>query len=208
MDIGNAYGLIKVWDEDVWKTAICIYYSLFESLVMFFWLTNAPATLQQYVSKPLCPYLDVFCTEYLDDVLINSQTLEEHIQHFYQILGLLQQAGLQVKLQKYKFPQITMEYLGILATPVGLRMDLGKVRAIEQWPVPQWLRDVWAFIRFSNFYRRFIEGFSQIIHPLMALTIRIPPMFGQPLARDLSSDWRSPVFQYQFFITSTQKGKF
>jgi hypothetical protein len=89
IDIYNAFSLIRVQDEDVWKIAIYTRYGLFESLAMPFGLTNAPPTFQQYVNKTLHLYLDVFCTTYLDDVLIYSQILEEHIQHVHQILGLL-----------------------------------------------------------------------------------------------------------------------
>jgi hypothetical protein len=78
----------------------------------------------------------VFYTAYQDDVLIYSQTLEEHIQHVCKILDLLQQAGLQVKPQKCEFHKPTTEYLEMLVTPEGLKMDLGKVSAMEQWPVP------------------------------------------------------------------------
>jgi hypothetical protein len=63
--------------------------------------------------------------------------LEEHIQHVGQILGLLQQAGQQVKPQKYEFQKTITEYLGMLVTLKGLKMDLGKVSAVEQWSVPQ-----------------------------------------------------------------------
>jgi hypothetical protein len=104
---------------------------------MPFEFTNAPAIFQQYVNKTLCPYLDVFCMTYLDDILIYSQTLEEHIQHVRQILGLPQQAGLQVKPQKYRFHITTIEYLRILVTPKGLKMDTGKGSVVEKWPVPQ-----------------------------------------------------------------------
>jgi hypothetical protein len=97
IDICDTYSLIRIQDEDVWKTAIHTYYGLFKSLVMLFGLTTVPATFQQYVNITLYLYLDVFYTAYLDDVLIYSQTLEENIQHVCQILGLLQQAGLQVK---------------------------------------------------------------------------------------------------------------
>jgi hypothetical protein len=100
-------------------------------------LTNTPATFQQYVHKTLRPYLNLFCTTYLDNVLIYSQTLEEHIQHVCQILGLLQHMDQQVKPQKCEFQKTTTEYLGMLVMLKGLKMDSGKVSAVEQWQVPQ-----------------------------------------------------------------------
>jgi hypothetical protein len=99
---------------------------------MPFELTNVPTTFQRYVNKTLCPYLNIFCTVYLDNILIYSKTLEEYIQHVCQILGLLQQAGLQVKPQKYKFHKPTTEYLERLMTSEGLKMDAGKVSAVKQ----------------------------------------------------------------------------
>jgi hypothetical protein len=83
------------------------------------------------MKKNLHPYHNVFYTTYQDDVLIYSQTLEEHMQHVHQIISFLQQADLQVKQQKYKFHKITTEYLGRLVTPEGLRMDSGKVSALK-----------------------------------------------------------------------------
>jgi hypothetical protein len=58
----------------------------------------------------------------------------------------------------------------MLVTLEGMKMDPSKFSAIKQWPVPDCLHNVYAFIEFSNFYRRFIEGFSQMAHPLMTLT--------------------------------------
>ena len=56
-------------------------YGLYETLVMPFGLTNAPATFQTYINKALYPWLDVFCIAYIDEVLIYSNTLEEHHKH-------------------------------------------------------------------------------------------------------------------------------
>jgi hypothetical protein len=120
---------------------------------MPFGLTNAPTTFQQYVNKTFHLYIDFFCKGYLDIVLIYSQTLEEHIQHVPQILGLFQQVDLQVMPQKYKFYKTTTEYLGMLVTLEGMKMNSGKVSTVEQWSVAQQLHDVRAFIGFSNFYQ-------------------------------------------------------
>jgi hypothetical protein len=97
IDICDAFSLIRVRDQDDSMTAICTHYGFFESLVIPFGLTNAPATFQRYVNMTLRLYLNVFCPSYLEDILIYSQTLEEYMQHVRQILGLLQQAGQHVK---------------------------------------------------------------------------------------------------------------
>ena len=100
IDIRDAYNLICIKEGDEWKTALRTRYGLFEFLVMPFGLTNAPATFQSYVNETLQPYLDQFCTAYLDDVLVYSEIPEEHTTHVRLVLELLQKAGLLVKPQK------------------------------------------------------------------------------------------------------------
>ena len=97
IDIRDAHNLIRITEGDEWKTALRTRYGLFEFLVMPFGLTNAPATFQRYVNETLRPYLDQFCTAYLDDVLVYSENPEEHTTHVRLVLELLQKAGLQVK---------------------------------------------------------------------------------------------------------------
>ena len=76
---------------------------LFESLVMLFGMTGAPATFQRFINNSLRDYLDIFCTAYLDDILIYSKTRAEHIQHVCLVLERLRAAGLYAKLSKCEF---------------------------------------------------------------------------------------------------------
>jgi hypothetical protein len=96
LDIRGAYNLIRMADGDEWKTAFRTRYGLFESLVMPFGLTNAPATFQAYINETLSSYLDRFCSAFLDDTIVYSETLEEHIVHVRQVLRRLSDAGLHL----------------------------------------------------------------------------------------------------------------
>ena len=78
LDVRAAYPLIRMKEGDKWKPAFRTRYGLFESLVMLFGLTNAPATFQNFINNALSPYLDNFATAYLDDILIYSNNLQEH----------------------------------------------------------------------------------------------------------------------------------
>ena len=78
LDVRGAYNLLRVAEGDEWKTAFRMWYRLYESLVMPFGLTNAPADFQHFINDVLHPFLDAFCTAYLDDILKYSETLEEH----------------------------------------------------------------------------------------------------------------------------------
>src|SRR5690606_7659833 len=86
LDIRGAYNLVRMAEGDEWKTAFRTRYGLFESLVMPFGLTNAPATFQHFINDVLRPYLDQFCTAYLDDILIYSDNLEDHVKHVRLVL--------------------------------------------------------------------------------------------------------------------------
>ena len=118
----------------------------------------------------LRPFLDIFCTAYLDDILIYSETLYEHKEHVRSVLNALRGAGLQLDVDKCEFHQTEVTYLGYVVGVDGIRMDPKKVQAIVDWEYPSNVKDVRAFLGFANFYRRFIDSFSYLAAPLVALT--------------------------------------
>jgi hypothetical protein len=73
--------VIRIAEGDEWKIAFRTCYGLFESLVMPFGRTNAPALFQEFINDSLRPFLDAFCTAFLDDILIYSDNLKEHMEH-------------------------------------------------------------------------------------------------------------------------------
>ena len=172
LDVRGAYNLIRIAEGDEWKTAFRTRYGLFESLVMPFGLTNAPADFQHYINDVLRPFLDRFCTAYLDDILIFSNTLEEHKTHIRQVLTALSSAGLALKPEKCEFHKTSVQYLGLIITTKGLKMDPSKVSTVADWPRPENVKDVQAFLGFANFYRRFIKRFLAIARPVINLISR------------------------------------
>jgi transposase InsO family protein len=175
LDVRGAYNLIRMAEGEEWKTAFRTRYGLFESLVMPFGLTNAPADFQRFINDTLSPFLDRFASAYLDDILIYSDTLEEHQDHLRQVLRRLSEAGLHLKPEKCEFHQREVKYLGLIIGIDGIRMDPDKVEAVRAWPTPEKLKDVRAFLGFANFYRRFIRSYSQVVRPLTRLTQKDVP---------------------------------
>src|SRR5258707_2629423 len=101
-----------------------------------------------------------------DNILIYSDSLEDHRDHICEVLHHLCMAGLYANLKKCKFHTDTVEYLRFILSPKGLQMDPTKVSTIQDWPEPQKVQDVQAFLGFTNFYWRFIHDYSETTLPL------------------------------------------
>jgi hypothetical protein len=115
-----------------WKTAFRTSYGLFKYNVMPFGLTNAPASLQHFINDTFREFLDVFCTAYLDDILIYSDTLEELKIHVQQVLQALQNAGILLCAEKCEFWRQQKTNIGLIVSPTGVSMDPKKTKAVRK----------------------------------------------------------------------------
>jgi transposase InsO family protein len=172
LDVVAAFHKIRIAEGNEWLTAFRTRFGLFEWLVTPFGLANAPSTFQRYINWTLRDYLDEFVSAYLDDILIFSGgTLTEHREHVNKVLRRLEEAGLQLDIDKCEFEVKSTKYLGfIVEAGKGIRMDPEKVKAILAWEIPCSVKGVRSFLGFANFYRRFIHDFSEISAPLTELT--------------------------------------
>ncbi len=114
--------------------------------------------------------LDQFIYVYLDDILIFSHSLQEHVQHVRRMFQRLLENGLYVKAEKCVFHAQSVPFLGYIVSVEGMRMDPDKIQAVVDWPTPDSHKALQRFLGFANFYRRFIHSFSQLAAPLTALT--------------------------------------
>jgi hypothetical protein len=172
LDVVAAFYKIRIEEGDEWKTAFRTRFGLFEWLVTPFGLANAPSTFQRYINWVLQEYLDEFVSAYIDDILIFTEgSKEEHRKQVNQVLEKLNQAGLQIDIDKCEFETRSTKYLGfIIEAGEGLRMDPVKIEAIEKWESPSSAKETLSFLGFANFYRRFIRDFSKVALPMYALT--------------------------------------
>ncbi|SLM34590.1 reverse transcriptase domain protein [Lasallia pustulata] len=200
LDIIAAFNTIRIKEGQEWLIPFNTHYGLFEILIMPFGLSNAPATFQARINNILRLYLDIFCTTYIDDILIYSNDLQSHCSYVYAVLQALREAGLHCNLKKCEFEVTEVVYLGMILSTSGVQMDPKKVKCIVDWQTPSKLKDVQAFLGFSNFYRQFIKSFSQIAKPLVAL-----------INKDAKFQWTdncSQAFEYlknSFIITPILK---
>ena len=107
---------------------------------------------------------------YLDDVIIFSTTLDQHISHIQKVLECFEEANLKLNLKKCQFCCCEVEYLGHIVTPNGFKPNIRNVEAIKEFPVPTTLKELRQFLGLTSHYRRFVKGFAKIARPLYALT--------------------------------------
>ena len=156
----NAYYHLWIQEGDEWKIAFRIQYGLFEYLVMLFGLTNAPARFQSYINEVLRPYLDITVIVYLDDVLVFLRNLSQYEKHVREVLKALIKARLYAKLSKCPFSVTRISFLRFILTDEGVEMKEDHISTISNWPEPEAVCEVQSFLRFINFYRRFVKEFS------------------------------------------------
>jgi hypothetical protein len=176
-DICWEYNNIRIKDGDQWKATFKTNRGLFESTVMFFGLTNSPATFQTMMDA-------IFRNEvasgdviiYMDDILITTNgSLEHHKAKVAHILQKLEDNDLFLKLEKCQFYKDKVEYLGVIVGKGQVKMDPVKVQGITNWPIPTNLHKLRSFLRFGNYYKDFIPGYSFIMRPLHDLTRKNTP---------------------------------
>jgi hypothetical protein len=176
-DICWGYNNIWIRDGDQWKAAFITNHGLFEPQVMFFRMTNSPATFQTMMNTLFREELrQDWLSIYMDDIVIHTRSdLPYHQTRVHQILDKLCKHDLFLKPEKCVFEQKEVEFLGIILGHNTIRMDPAKVQGVADWKPPRTVRDVRAFLGFTGYYRYFIKDYSKIARPLIHLTKKATP---------------------------------
>jgi len=171
IDLRSGYHQIRIVPEDVPKTAFRTRYGHYEFLVLPFGLTNAPATFMHLMHQTFRDHLDKFVIVFLDDILIYSRTLAEHVEHVRKVMQILREQKLYAKESKCELFRVEVEFLGHIVGRNGMRMMDDKIQAVNDWPTPTQVTHVRSFLGTAGYYRKFIQGFSRIASPLSELTM-------------------------------------
>ena len=175
LDLRDGYYHLRIAEGEEWKTAFRTKYGHFEYQVMPFGPKNAPGSFQHFINDTIRDFLDVFCTALLDNILIYSSTPKENKEHVRLVLERLSAAGVHLDPEKCKFHVQEVDYLGLVITPGGLKMQEEKVPTIRDWEDAENVKDVQSFLGFANFYSRFILNYSKVVAPMTRLTGKSVP---------------------------------
>ncbi|KAL5821813.1 hypothetical protein ACOSQ3_023695 [Xanthoceras sorbifolium] len=169
IDLRSGYHQLRIKDSDILKTAFRTRYGHYEFVVMPFGLTNAPAAFMDLMNRIFRPYLDQFGVVFIDDILVYSQTTEDHDRHLRVVLQILREKQLYGKLSKCEFWLSEIAFLGHIVSAEGIKADPKKIEAIVEWKPPRNVTEVRSFLGLAGYYRRFVKGFSSIASPLTKL---------------------------------------
>lgn len=170
LDLKSGFWQIQMEESDKSKTSFTCQYGHFQWKVMPFGLCNAPATFQTVMNGILAPFVDKFALVYLDDVIIYSNTEEEHQEHIRKVMSALAKHKLIVSEKKCNWFQKSLLFLGHIVDGDGIRTNPSKVDKIVNWPTPENITHVRGFLNLCTYYKRFIQGFSSIASPIYKLT--------------------------------------
>jgi hypothetical protein len=155
--------------EDEHKTAFQIHHGHFEYKVMPYGLTGAPATFQGVMNEVLAPGLRKFVIVFIDDILIYSKTLSDHVKHVRQVFQMLDANQLKVKRSKCFFGQKEVSYLGHVINGQGVTTDPKKIAPIVDWKAPKDAKQLRSFLGMAGYYRKFVRGYGIISKVLIEL---------------------------------------
>ncbi|KAL9979865.1 hypothetical protein ACROYT_G017589 [Oculina patagonica] len=170
LDLKSGYWQIELHPSAQEKSAFVTHNGLYEFLVMPFGLTNSGASFQRLMGHILRGLEYRFALIYIDDIIIFSKSVEEHLAHLEEVFRRLREANVKLNPKKCSFVKQRVEYLGHVVTPDGVQPNPEKVRVVRDFPVPKNLKELRAFMGLANYYRRFVRGFAHIASPLNALT--------------------------------------
>jgi len=152
LDLKDGYHLIRMRNGNEHKMAFRTRYGQYEYMVMPFGLVNAPATFQTMMNKILGEFFNHRVVVYLDDILIYSENMENHIKFVQQVLHQLEQHDLAVSLKKSVLYQEEVEFLGYIVKTSGVMMSDRKLKSVQNWAHARSVEEVHIFIGFANFY--------------------------------------------------------
>ena len=172
-DLRSGYHQVKMDEADADKTSFVTRRGTFKFNVLPFGLTNAGATFQRVMDVAMSGLNLSICLIYLDDIILFSSTVTQHLERLRCLFTALRRANLKLKPSKCELLRTKVSFLGHVVSDQGIATDPDKIRAVVEWPVPRSVTEVRSFLGLCSYYRRFVESFATVASPLHALTGKV-----------------------------------
>jgi len=146
MDLRWGYNNVWIKEGDEWKAAFMIPEGLFEPTVMFFGLTNSPATFQVMMNELLGDLINTSkVAAFIDDVIMGMENEEGHDELVVEIIKRLEKNDLYMKPEKYKWKVREVGFLGVVIGPNRIKMEEEKMKDVLNWLTPKYVKDMQKF---------------------------------------------------------------
>ncbi|KAE8240703.1 hypothetical protein A4X13_0g7639 [Tilletia indica] len=170
LDALRGYHQLPVKVEDRWKTAFVCHRGLYQYKTVPFGLRNAPAVFQRLMDRLLAALRWRHAVVYIDDIVVASRTMEEHLWVLDQLLSRAREFGLKFGPAKCTFAVPSLVLLGRKVSGAGLAVWKDRASAVTSLQPPTTLRDLYHVLGLFGYYRPFIPHFARLASPLTALT--------------------------------------
>jgi len=145
---------VQIKEGDEWKAAFTMHIGLYKLVVMFFGMTNSPATFQGMMNEILRDMINERkVVAFVDNVLIGTETEEGHDEIMEEVLKRLKENNLYVKPEKCAWKVQKVNFLGVVIGQGKIEMEEDKVAGVLNWPIPKMVREVRKFLGLANYYR-------------------------------------------------------
>lgn len=164
LDLAKGFHQIKIKKEDRKKTAFSTPLGHYEFVRMPFGLKNAPSTFQRLMNSVLRDLINKICVVYLDDILIFSTSMEEHMTNIQKVFDRLREHNLKIQVDKCRFFAKETDYLGHILTTDGIKPNPAKVESIQKLKLPETQKQIKSFLGTTGYYRKFIKDYAKTAH--------------------------------------------
>uniref|UniRef100_A0A0G4HA46 Reverse transcriptase domain-containing protein n=1 Tax=Chromera velia CCMP2878 TaxID=1169474 RepID=A0A0G4HA46_9ALVE len=180
LDYTSGFFQLKMHEADAEKTAFVTPFGLYEFTRMPFGLVNAPSIFQRVMTLLLVGLTRDIALVYIDDIIVFFRSHEEHLRDLREVLGLMRQANLKLKLEKAQIALRKVEYLGHSVSFRGIRPSQKNVKKVLEWESPKNRKKLRSFLYLCSYSRHFVAGFTKLTHPLHEL-LKPADKEGRPL---------------------------
>jgi len=171
IDLQWGFNNIRIKEGDEWKGVFMTHVGSFEPTVIFFGMTNSPATFSAMMNEILRDIINEGkVMAFVDNVLVGTEIEEGHDEIVEEVLKRLEENDLYIKPEKCVWKVQKIRFLGIIIGPNGIEMEKEKVDGVLSWLEPKNVKDIRKFLGLANYYRRFIKNFAQVARPMNVLT--------------------------------------